>query len=276
MQKRFLLLSCLLLCLFACKQTEQNVMCHDPKAAFAEFGKDAAFQDMHPSPEAKSFDLTGKMVRFAVAGQDSANAYLAKAPKKTNKYILLYHEWWGLNDYIKNEADYWAKTLNVHVLAVDLYDGKLAKNAEEAGKLMGECKPERANSIITASAVFAGKKADFRTMGWCFGGGWSLKAALLLKDKTKACVMYYGMPEENIDVLKTLASNVVFIHASKDRWINDEVVQKFETNMKTAGKGLQVYRYDADHAFANPSNPKYNEVAAKAARMVVNDYLKKY
>jgi carboxymethylenebutenolidase len=113
-------------------------------------------------------------------------------------------------------------------------------------------------------------------MGWCFGGGWSLKAALLLKEKTKACVMYYGMPEENIDVLKTLASNVVFIHASKDRWINDEVVQKFETNMKTAGKSLQVYRYDADHAFANPSNPKYNEVAAKAARAVVNDYLKKY
>ena len=89
MQKRFLFLSFLLLCLFACKQTEQNVMCHDPKAAFAEFGKDAAFQDMHPSPEEHSFELMGKMVRFAVAGQDSANAYLAKAPKKTNKYILI-------------------------------------------------------------------------------------------------------------------------------------------------------------------------------------------
>lgn len=276
MQKLPYLLPLLFLSLFACKQAEQNVMCHDPKAEFAEFGKDPAFMAMHPAPEDKDFALKGKVIRFAVAGQDSASAYILKASKKTNKYLLLFHEWWGLNDYVKNEADYWAKALNVHVLAVDLYDGKVAKTPEEAGKFMGECKPERATSIIKGAAVYTGTKADFRTMGWCFGGGWSLKAALLLNEKTKACVMYYGMPEENMEVLKTLNSDVVFIQANKDRWINEEVVQKFETNMKAASKGLSVHRYDADHAFANPSNPKYDEAAAKAARVVVTNYLKKH
>jgi carboxymethylenebutenolidase len=276
MQKLPLLLSILFISLFACKQAEQNLMCHDPKAEFAVFGKDPEFQAMHPSPEDKVFALKGKTVRFAVAGQDSSSAYLAKAAKKTTKYLLLFHEWWGLNDYVKNEADYWAKTLNVNVLAVDLYDGKLAKTADEAGKFMGECKPERAESIIKAAAAYTGTKTDFRTMGWCFGGGWSLKAALLLKDKTKACVMYYGMPEENVDVLKTLSTDVVFMQANKDRWINEDVVKKFEANMKSAGKSLSVNRYDADHAFANPSSPHYDEAAAKAARAVVTTYLKKH
>ncbi len=111
-------------------------------------------------------------------------------------------------------------------------------------------------------------------MGWCFGGGWSLQATLLLKEKSKACVMFYGMPEKDVEKLKTLSQNVLFVHAQKDKWINDEVVATFEANMKTAGKNLTVARYDADHAFANPSSPRYHEASAKQARETVKRFLK--
>jgi carboxymethylenebutenolidase len=102
-----------------------------------------------------------------------------------------------------------------------------------------------------------------------------LQAALALKKKAKGCVMYYGMPEKDLAKLKQLKCDVVFIHAQKDKWINDEVVADFEANMKSARKKLNVFRYDADHAFANPSSPRYHEASAKASRDVSRVFLSK-
>ena len=251
-------------------------MCHDPNNAiesFAAFANDQAFLDAHPSPLPVEMKHQGVMVEFPVADGANGKAFLVKAHGKTDKYLIIFQEWWGLNDYVKREAAMWSHELGINVLALDLYDGKVAATSEEAGKLMQGADAKRISAIIEGAAKFAGDKADFRTLGWCFGGGWSLQGTLLLKDKVKACVMYYGMPEKDVEKLKTLPTDVVFIHASKDQWINDAVVAEFETNMKTAGKTLTVHRYDADHAFANPSSPRYNEQAAKASRAVVKAYL---
>lgn len=269
------------LALAACQYAEPAsnlVMCHDPNDAVAEFSlfaSDKNFRDAHPAPEPMESFADGKVVEFPVAGGASGKGFLVPAKKKSNKYLLLFHEWWGLNDYIKNEAAMWSKELNINVLAVDLYDGKVATNADDAGKLMQANDPARSSAIILGAAAYLGNKADFRTMGWCFGGGWSMQAALLLKDKMKGCVMYYGMPEKDVEKLKTLKCDVMMVHASQDQWINNDVVAAFETNMKAAGKKLTVNRYDANHAFANPSSPRYNEMAAKEARKAVKSFLKK-
>jgi len=259
----------------ACSQQKENVLCHSP-ASFADLAEDPSFKLAHPSPEEANFKIKGKMVKIAIAGQDSARAYVAISKRKTTKYLLVFHEWWGLNDYVKREADMWSKTLNVNAIAVDLYDGKVATTPEDAGKLMQAVDAKRSESIIGAAANYAGPMADFRTIGWCFGGGWSLKAALQLKEKAKACVMYYGMPVEDVELLKKLSPDVVFIHPNQDRWINADMVGKFEANMKAAGKKVTVHHYDADHAFANPSSPHYNDQAAKDSRKVVEAYLKAY
>ena len=66
---------------------------------------------------------------------------------------------------------------------------------------------------------------------------------------------------------------MLVIDAKKDQWINDAVVDEFKKNMQTAGKTVTVKEYDADHAFANPSNPKYNDAAAREARAAVKAYL---
>jgi carboxymethylenebutenolidase len=88
---------------------------------------------------------------------------------------------------------------------------------------------------------------------------------LLEASQVKACVMYYGMPEMDVVKLKTLKCDVLGIFAEKDNFINVELVKAFEGKMKEAGKKIVVYNYVAEHAFANPSNPQYNEQAAKDA-----------
>ncbi|GAB4490963.1 MAG: hypothetical protein OHK0019_10490 [Saprospiraceae bacterium] len=278
---RILILSTLLLVLgsfYILENRNDNpmAMCHDPNNAldaFAAFANDKTFRDAHPSPLPTELVHAGTMVEFPVEGGPNGKAFLVKSHTKTDKYLLLFQEWWGLNDYVKNEASKWSHELNINVLALDMYDGKVATTAEEAGKLMQSADAKRLSAIILGAAKYAGDKADFRTLGWCFGGGWSLQASLLLKDKVKACVMYYGMPEKDVEKLKTLSTDVLFIHASQDKWITDEVVSEFEKNMKSAGKTLIVQRYDADHAFANPSSPRYNEQSAKDSRAVVKAYL---
>ncbi len=271
----------LLFALSACQYAEPSanlVLCHDPNealTAFSLFANEKDFRDAHPSPVPTESPAPGEMIEFPVEGGANGKGYLLMAKKKTNKYLLLFHEWWGLNDYIKNEAALWGKELGINVLAVDLYDGKVAANAEEAGNLMKANDPARSAAIILGAAKYCGPSANFRTMGWCFGGGWSLQAALLLKEKAKGCVVYYGMPEKDVEKLKALRCDVLMIHPTQDQWISAGVVSEFEQNMKAAGKKLSVRHYEANHAFANPSSPRYNETEAKAARKVVKAYLKR-
>jgi carboxymethylenebutenolidase len=256
-------------------QNAEIPMCHAPQAIaeFAQLASDPLFREAHVPAFIADYQPAGSMVKFPVPGGADGQAYLVQSDKKSNKYLLMIHEWWGLNDNIKREADEWAKSLNINVLAIDLYDGKVATTSDEAGKLMQANNADRSSGIILGAGAFAGKKAKFYTMGWCFGGGWSLQTALLLGKRVKGCVMYYGMPEKNVAKLATLKSDVLFIHASKDQWITDAVVAEFEQNMKTAKKRLMVKRYNADHAFANPTSPRYQEAEAKSAREAVKQFL---
>ena len=271
----------LVLALSACQYAEPSAnlaMCHDPNDALEEFSlfaNDKNFRNAHPSPLQTETIAEGEIIEYPVEDGANGKGYLLKAKKKTNKYLLLFHEWWGLNDYIKNETALWGKELGINVLAIDLYDGKVATTSDEAGALMKANDPKRSSAIILGAAKYLGDDANFRTMGWCFGGGWSLQAALLLKEKAKGCVVYYGMPEKDVEKLKTLQCAVLMIHPTQDQWINAEVVSDFETNMKAAGKKLSVHHYEANHAFANPSSPRYNEAEAKAARKVAKAFLKK-
>jgi carboxymethylenebutenolidase len=165
---------------------------------------------------------------------------------------------------------------DVNVLAVDMYDGKVATDRENAGKYMSEFKQDRGDQIIRGAIAFAGPGAKIGTVGWCFGGGQSLLASLIAGKQASACVMYYGMPVEDVNLLKTLNCDVLNIWGSQDQWINKTVMDKFEANMKAAGKKLTIKAYDANHGFANPSNPMgaFNEEAYKDAFKATTEFLK--
>ena len=164
--------------------------------------------------------------------------------------------------------------VNTNVLAIDLYDGKIAETPGVAQELMGGLKDDRARLIIQGALNYVGVKAKVFTLGWCMGGGWSMQTALMAGNQLGACVLYYGMPETEVGKLKTLKGDVLGIFGTKDAWINTEVVSQFEANMKKAGRKLTVKNYDADHAFANPSNPKHDVTAAADAYKVSLVFLK--
>ncbi len=273
-KQHFIPLLALLLAAFSNCQNANKTCCGTvPTDAFANLGGSKAFQDAHPAPLPTSSVHEGEMIGLQVEGGEDAKAYFVKK-NDGDRYLMLFHEWWGLNDYIKNEADFYANALDINVLCPDLYDGNLATDAETAGKLMGANDKERSAAIVRGAFKQAGEAANVRTMGWCFGGGWSCQAALIGGKQVVGCVIYYGMPEEDIEKLAALNCDALGIFAEQDKWINHEVVTKFEENMKAAGKSLTVKWYDADHAFANPSSPRFSEGPAQKAREETLAYLK--
>jgi carboxymethylenebutenolidase len=267
MKKLFLL--CLLLAGFSSAQAQHAASCCSRPAAtevFAMLATNPEFVSGHDVPLPYEYQGEGQTIEFKTPDGSMGHGFEIKSATPSNKYLLVFQEWWGLNDYIKKEAaTYAAEMPGVNVLALDLYDGKVATTADEASQLMQAVKTERAQAIIKGAIAYAGPKAQLATLGWCFGGGWSLQAALLGGKQTVGCVMYYGMPEKDVARLKTLNTDVLGIFADQDKHISPEVVAQFKKDMTAAGKKLTVYSYAADHAFANPSNPKFNkEFAAQA------------
>lgn len=245
---------------------------------FAMLGKNESFKSSHLSPLPFHFvPSKGKMVSIKTSEGKEAMVFEVKADKHTDNYIFVIHEWWGLNDYIKQEAEKLQQELgSVHVIALDLYDGKIADNKDDASKYMSEAKEERIRAIITGAITYAGTNARIQTIGWCFGGGWSLQASIMAAKQGAGCVMYYGMPETDLKKMQALSAPVLGIFASQDGWITPEKVSMFETEMKKYNKEITVRSFNADHAFANPSNPKFDKAASDEAHQLSIKFLKEH
>lgn len=257
----------LLLSIAAIAQNKMSCCAISATQEFAMLTHEDGFSNAHPDPLPYTYtDDLGQMIRFKTPDGNTANAFEILTAYKTNKWVFFFHEWWGLNDHIKKEAVKYFETMkDVNILVIDLYDGKVATDKETAGKLMGGLDDARARSIIQGAIKHVGKQANIATLGWCMGGGWSLQATLMAGKQATGAVVYYGMPEKDIEKLKTLQADVLFIHAQKDDWINNDVVAQFKANMTTAGKTLVIKEYNAVHAFANPSNPNHDVAASKDA-----------
>jgi len=234
---------------------------------FAMLASDKKFVMAHANPRPYHFQSSiGKAITYTLADGTTANGFEFKAKKPTKNWLFVIHEWWGLNDFVKHESEKLYTDLgDVNVLDLDLYDGKVASTREDAGKYMQAVKEDRAVAIIKGAIAHVGPQARIATIGWCFGGGWSLQTALLTGKQSVATVMYYGMPEQDVNKLKALHSDVLGNFANKDGWINPKVVAKFDADMKAVGKKLYLHQYEADHGFANPSNPIYDSAATKDA-----------
>jgi carboxymethylenebutenolidase len=235
-----------------------------------------AFASMHITPlNINPTDLLGKMTSFEAADGKPASAYFIPAKKKSKKWLIVIQEWWGLNDHIKLEADkYYAALGDMNVIAVDMYDGKVAATPDSAMKLMRGADMGRMNAIIQGAIKNAGADASIYSVGWCFGGMWSLQTAILAGPQAKGSVMYYGRPENNMEKLKSIQCDIIGFFGNQDRSPSPEVVKEFENNMKLAGKNLSVNRYEANHGFANPSNPSFNPTATADAYAKAIDFLK--
>jgi carboxymethylenebutenolidase len=276
--KKLSILSLLIFCGVLAFGQSKVVCCVKTSATkqFAMLASNKEFVKSHKNPVKFHYQSSiGKSINYKTPDGKEATAFELKAKRASNNYLFVIHEYWGLNDFVKKESETIYNDLdNVNVIDLDLYDGQVATIREDAAKLMQSVKEDRAKAIIAGAIAYAGPHAHIATLGWCFGGGWSLQASLMAGKQASGCVMYYGMPEQDVNRLKTLHCDVIGNFANKDQWINTKVVTKFEVDMKAAGKKLYLHQYDADHAFANPSNPVYNAVAAKDAYAHTIEFLK--
>ena len=232
---------------------------HDPPARTKE-----------AAPQAK-----GSMIDLKV-GDQTSQAYVSKPKGKAKGAMLVVHEWWGLTDWVKHMADQLADQGYV-ALAVDLFKGKSTSNPDEAKALM-QGKDEKWGDAVEEAGLewlkANGDGAKAGTIGWCMGGGESLKASLNDPKDVSATVMFYGLPVTDVDKLKTLRGPVLGIWAKKDGWITPDKVKAFDEALTKAGVKHEFHAYDAGHGFANPSSGAYKSDAAKDAWEKTKAFLK--
>jgi carboxymethylenebutenolidase len=184
--------------------------------------------------------------------------------------IIVIHEWWGLNDGVRAMADRLAGEGYI-VLAVDLFGGSTAANPTEARNLMMGVveNPENANTNLRQAYDWLKNTAGaprIASLGWCFGGGWSLNTALLFPDELDASVIYYGQVTSDETALEPLNVPVLGLFAAEDRGITVESVNEFAATLEKLGKNYEIEIYpNVGHAFANPTGNNYNAEVAESA-----------
>lgn len=211
---------------------------------------------------------------------DGARAYLSlpdgDAPHPA---VLVIHEWWGLNEHIRHWTDRLAAE-GYAALAVDLYGGQTADTPERAMELMRAVDASAALEVLRGATRFleddprveASRRA---VIGWCFGGGWALETALSI-DGYDAVVMYYGRPVTDPARLRELDGPLLGVFGNEDTSIPPARVDEFEEALRAAEVDHRLLRFDAPHAFANPSSDHYAHDAAAEAWDAVRAFLRQH
>ena len=202
------------------------------------------------------FDVDTAVVQYF----ENTNGFLAK-PVAVEKFpaIIMIHEWWGLNDNIKEMAQKLASHGYV-VLAVDLYDGQIGTTPEEARQLINSFDRTEWISNMNSAAAYLDEKyntTSLGSIGWCMGGAQSLQLALNNND-VDATVIYYGSLVTEPEDLFSIGWPVLGIFAELDQGIPPSQVHEFEFALNELGISNDIHIYpDVDHAFANPSGDRY-------------------
>jgi carboxymethylenebutenolidase len=217
------------------------------------------------------------------SGSEQASGFLV-TPEGKGPFpaVVVVPEWWGLVDWVKDQARALAKEGYV-ALAVDVYRGKSTSSQEEAHQLMMGTPPERV--VRDLQAAFAHlqsmptvRKDRIGAIGWCMGGGYTLQLATV-EPKLAAAVAYYGLPPTDAAKIAAIRAPVLGNYGAEDKGPSPEQVRAFEEAMKKAGKTIDLKIYPgAGHAFANVNNPwgGYRKQAADDAWARTTAFLAKH
>ena len=195
--------------------------------------------------------------------------------------VIVFHEWWGLNDNIRTMADRLAAQ-GYQVLAADLYGGRSAGTPDLAENLMQQALDDGPAIDANIEAAYAwlrdtAKAGRIGTLGWCFGGSMSFEAAQQLGGRSSATVIYYGFVNDHADALAKMKAPVLGLFGGRDGGIPVPTVQAFKKGLEARGQHPLVHVYpDAGHAFANPSGKNYRKDDAEDAWKRTLDFLGQY
>lgn len=222
-----------------------------------------------------AFAANGKSVSYKSGDETVSGILYTPAGKGPFPALIVIHEWWGLNDWVKEQAAKFADEGYV-ALAVDLYRGKVAATPDLAHELMRGVPEDRSRRDLQAAFNFLASQSDVKkdrigSVGWCMGGGYSLNVALM-EPGLAAAVINYGRLATDPAELKKISASILGNFGGKDRGIPAEDVKKFQLALDQLGKKNDIKIYpDAGHAFENPSQQSYRaEDAADAWKRTVD------
>jgi carboxymethylenebutenolidase len=205
-----------------------------------------------------SFAADGKSVSYKSGDETVQGILYTPAGKGPFPGIIVIHDWWGLNDWVKEQALKLADQ-GYETLAIDLYRGKVAATPDMAHELMRGVPDDRANRDLKGAFDYLASQPTIRknrigAIGWCMGGGYSLDVALD-EPALAADVINYGHLVTDADAIKKINAPVLGLFGGQDQGITPDDVHKFEASMKAQGKKIETKIYDdAGHAFENPNN----------------------
>ena len=201
-------------------------------------------------------NVTGAPLAYA----PGVTGYLAR-PAGTGPLpgVVMIHEWWGLNDHIRDMARILASH-GYQVLAVDLFKGSVAATSEQAQAQTRALNQSEATANLRAAVAYLREEQGapaVGSLGWCFGGGQSLQLALS-GEFLDATALYYGSLVTDEDRLATIAWPVLGVFGDKDGSIPVARVQAFDAALTNLSIEHEVHVYPGvGHAFANPSAQTY-------------------
>jgi len=227
-----------------------------------------------------TFAAEGKPVSYK-SGDETVNGILY-TPQGKGPFpaLVVIHEWWGLNDWVKEQASKLADQGYV-ALAIDLYRGKVATTSDEAHQIMRGVPSDRANRDLLAAGAYLRSLTNVNPtlvgdIGWCMGGGYALDLAIA-DPKLKVAVINYGHLATDDASLKKINAAILGIFGGQDKGITPADVNKFESQLKALGKTVEIHSFpNAGHAFQNPNDQRYRADDAAEAWKLTVAFLAKY
>lgn len=274
MNKTIIFLSLFTLLFSACSTTESSTDMNMWGENIPEMQKNETTDHMSVIGTTNQFlSIVGTKEDISVRSRDvmyreSTTGYLSR-PVDENNYpgIILIHEWWGLNEHIKEVANTLAKEGYV-VLAVDLYDGQVAQTSEEAMQLRTSINQTLATQNMQDGIRYLRNLEGVdkvASLGFCFGGEQS--AQLSISDaQLDATVIFYGSLPQELDEIAKVDAPVLGIFGELDTGITPDTVRAFEAGLSELNLGHNIIIYDGvGHAFLNPAGSRFAEEETKDA-----------
>lgn len=209
----------------------------------------------------------GTRIGFTRADGKPAEGYLAKAGHAHAAGVIVIQEWWGLQDQIKGICDRLALA-GYDALAPDLYTGTVVPyhDTDAAGREMNSLNfLDATDQVVRGAAQFL-KRTGVKVglTGFCLGGAVTILGACRIAEIT-AAVCFYGLPPETVAPARDVKVPLQGHFANRDDWCTPAAVDKFEADLKAAGKLAEIFRYQAEHAFVNEQRDVYDRAAAELA-----------
>lgn len=189
--------------------------------------------------------------------------------------ILIIHDWWGVLEYNHQWATQLA-ALGYQTMVIDLYEGYHPQDTKAAGEFMRNIDQEAANrKLQTALQQLRTNDKKVGVLGWSFGGLQAQQMALLFPQLVDALIIFYCRILIDKEKAKTIHCPTLAIFSETERTWPDKQAA-LEHAMSEAGKILECHSYDADHGFANPESPRYDNQVTEDAWLVTVKFLEKY